>query len=205
MYLKLMFVIVFFCAMAGYMAYKKFDDAVRQTALPGTVDLIVCMAYSDDRADRAVALLNQGYGQKIVATTKQTHDALLDRRVRRELLVLLAPDAKTTYQEGVLLRKYLQNSRPARVLVVSDGVHLFRVHWTLDHLFRKNSHSFWFLASDRFHTSYSSWKERLQLKSVGYELAAVVYYWFGHGLFGIEENPPWIDTAKKIRLFQTAG
>jgi len=200
---KLAFVLISFFVVEGILTHVQLHDASRRSALPGNADLIVCMAFSDDRADRAVELLGQGGGRKIVATTRQTYDALLERRVRREQVILLAPDAETTYQEGVLLRKYLQDSRSARVLVVSDGVHLFRVGWTLDHLFQKDTHRFWLFASDRRPTSLSSWNERLQLKSRVYELIAVVYYWLGHGVFGIEKNPFWIDAVKELFVSDT--
>ena len=188
MYLKVLGVVVLCCTLAGYLAYKKFDDEVRQAPLPKGADLIVCMAFSDDRADRAVALLKEGYGRKIVATTKQAHDALQKRGLGSEQLLRLDPEAQSTYQEGLLLRRYLQNSGPTRIVVVSDGVHLFRVHWTFTHLLHKGGHRFWFVASGQDETPVFSWKTVGKVKSFAYELAAVLYYWFVYGLCGIEDS-----------------
>ncbi|MDK9708669.1 MAG: YdcF family protein [Desulforhopalus sp.] len=201
-YLKISFIIIFFVAAAGYLVFRCCHGAVGQSSIPAVADLVVCMAFSDERADRTVALINQGYAQKVIATTQQTHDALLKRQVGNDRLILLAPSAQTTYQEAKLLWCYLQNSPSKRILVVSDGVHLSRVHWTIDHFFRDNSHQFWFVSSDSPQSSRLQWIENAKMIAQLYELAAIIYYWFGHGLFGLEDNPVWIDAAKKSFFFK---
>ena len=188
MHLKALGGIILCCILAGYWIYATFDDEVRRAPLPKGADLIVCMAFSDQRAERAVALLNQGYGRKIVATTKQAYDGLQKRGVGGEQLLSLDPEAHSTYDEGVLLRRYLRSSGPARIVVVSDGVHLFRVHWTFTHLLHQGGHSLWFVPSGQDEAPVLSWKTVGKVRSFAYELVAVVYYWFVYGLFGAE-NP----------------
>lgn len=201
-YLKISFIIISFVAAAGYLVVQYCHGEVGQSSIPVAADLVVCMAFSDERADRTVALLNQGYAQKVIATTQQTYDALLKRQVGNDRVILLAPGAETTYQEAKLLWRYLKNSPSKRILVVSDGVHLSRVHWTIDQFFGDNFHQFWFISSDSSQFSRLQWNENTKMVVQLYELTAIIYYWIGHGLFGMEDNPVWIDAAKKSVFFK---
>ena len=202
MYLKISFVIISFFAASGYLVFRYCHGEVGQSSIPVAADLIVCLAFSDERADRAVALLNQGYAQKIIATTQQTYDALLKRQVGNNRLILLAPGAATTYQEAKLLWHYMSKKKKKKILVVSDGVHLSRVHWTIDHFFRNNFHQFWFISSDGSQSSSLHWIENTKIIVKLYELTANFYYWIGHGLFGMEDNPVWVDAVKKSVFFK---
>lgn len=200
MYLKI-FILSLFMAV-GYFFYRNFDATFSQNTEPAAADLIVCLAFSDNRVDRAVSLLNEGYGKKIVATTIQTYAALQQRQVRKDQLILLTPDAQTTYQEGILLRNYLKNSTAKKILVVSDAIHLFRVQWTMNHFFKEGLYHFSFISSESPRDSSVQWGDVLRLKVILYEAPAVFYYWFVHGVLGIEDNPLWIDTAKKSRFLK---
>ncbi|MBU1564290.1 MAG: YdcF family protein [Proteobacteria bacterium] len=197
MYFKIFFISLLIIAPVGYVALRNVEDTLPQVSGQVAADLIVCLAFSDDRVDRAVALLREGYGKKIVATTSETYAALLQHQVGKDQLVLLAPDAQTTYQEGLLLNRFLQNSPPEKILVVSDAIHLFRVKWTLSQSIKNASHHFWYISCE-LPRSLSSWRgDGYNLRGIFYEFSAIAYYWFAHGLFSIEDNPLWIESAKK--------
>ena len=131
----------------------------------------------------------------------QTHAALKVRLLGNAQIILLSGDAKTTYQEGVLLHEFLENSSGKKILVVSDVYHLYRVQWTMNHFFKETPHHFVYIASSPEYHSDFWWEDSIKRKAILYELSAILYYWVVYGLMGVDNSQIWIKRIKELHRY----
>jgi uncharacterized SAM-binding protein YcdF (DUF218 family) len=200
------FIICFFLITAllsscAYVFFLNIGIWLSVADVPGKVDVVICLDGSNDRTNKAVLLLHEGFAEKVVVTTDTTYQEMLLKKVSSDKILKADWSAKTTYREGLLLKTVL-NGKVRSALVVSDPFHLFRVKWTLRHIFPDDSIAFTFISSDAPSLQGFWWSNLNSRLFVLSELPKIVYYWFWHGLLGIVEDPQWaIDLERAYMVF----
>ncbi len=180
----------------GTLLFYNMDTLLDRSSKPVPSDIIVCLSYNPTRLDQAISLLQKGFGKKIIATTEITYLNLKKRQMADEQIVMLAPSGTNTYEEGLLLQKYLQNSPQVRIVFISDPYHLYRVQWTMKHLFENAAERFSYVAAVPRNPEVFWWNSLPSRREVLREIPSIIYYWLGHGLLGLNHNPEWVDTIK---------
>ncbi|MFH0784570.1 MAG: YdcF family protein [Pseudomonadota bacterium] len=166
------------------------------TDVPGKADVIICLDGSDDRINKAVLLLGEGLAEKVAVTTDTAYQAMLKRKVSPDKILKADWSAKTTYEEGLLLKTILdENVKSA--LLVTDPFHLFRAKWTFLHLFSGKLITFSFVSSDAPSLQGFWWSNHNSRLFVLNELPKIVYYWVWHGVLGIVDDPQWAVDLEK--------
>ncbi len=193
---RILFVTLLLIVVGGFFSFRNIPTWLDRSAEPIYSDIIVCLSYNPARLDRAISLLHKGYGKKIVATTKITYTNLKKRQVPEEQIVMLASSGTNTYEEGLLLQKYLQNNPYDRILFISDPYHLYRVQWTMEHLFKNAAERFSYVAAVPRDRDVFWWDTPLSRREVLREIPSIIYYWLGHGVLGLKHNPVWVDAVK---------
>ncbi len=197
---KILLVLLGITVAGGTLFFKNIGAWLDQSSEPIYSDLIVCLSYNPMRLDRAVTLLKKGYGRKVIATTEITYTNLLKQQLLPEQMVMLPSSGTNTYEEGLLLKAYLQKNNYSKILLVSDPYHLYRVRWTIEHLFRNSPYQFNYMASFSRKTNGFWWNNSDSRRAVLRELPSILYYWFGHGLLGLQKNPVWVGEFKRRYL-----
>lgn len=196
MKIKILIPVLLFCMAGSYVFFSNIGTWLDQSSDPVYSDLIVCLSYNHMRLDRAVALLKEGYGKKIIATTEITYLNLLKRQLLPEQMVMLPSSGTNTYEEGILLKAYLLENNYKKILIVSDPYHLYRVRWTIEHLFQDSPYQFTYIASFTRQSKGFWWNNKDSRYAVLRELPSIIYYWLGHGVLGLDKNPKWVGTLK---------
>ncbi len=197
---KILFSILIFCVAVGYFSFRNIGSWLDQSTIPVNSDIIVCLADDPMRIDKAVSLLTKGYGKQIIATTQATYSRLLKKQIGPEQMVMLPSSGTNTYEEGLLLKTYLQTNPHEKILVVSNPYHLYRVRWTFTHLFKNTSNHFSYVSSVPRGSLGFWWNDHSSRRAVLRELPSIIYYWVGHGVLGLQENPAWIGKVKSQYL-----
>jgi uncharacterized SAM-binding protein YcdF (DUF218 family) len=166
---------------------------------PGRPELIVCLGGSSERLDKAAELWHQGLADRVLATSRGVYRELLARRVDPAGLIAPPWSATSTYEEGLLLRALLPKGCRSLV-VISDPYHLFRVRWTMRHLFAGVDCHFSYLGSDFSPPPNLWWKEPHSRLFVFSEIPKILYYWSWHGVLGIVEDPDWAHHLYRLYM-----
>ena len=184
----------------AYVIFLNIGSWLTTADIPGKADIIICLDGSSDRINKAVLLLQEEFAEKIVVTTDATYQELLKQKVDPDSILRAGQTAKSTYEEGLLLKKLLQGSGYQSALVVSDPYHLYRVKWTLRHIFADDAISFSFISSDAPSLQGFWWSNERSRLFVLSELPKIVYYWIWHGLLGIAEDPEWATDLERVYM-----
>jgi uncharacterized SAM-binding protein YcdF (DUF218 family) len=181
-----------FClVLAGYMLFLNLGGLLTVCDAPGKTELIISTSGAPGRIAKAAELLRLGYGERVLVTTAVSYGLMVSRGVAPEKILRASWSAESTYQEGLLIKELLAGRGYTSALVVSDPFHLFRVKWTLRHLFAGDGLRFLFISTDSSEYRGFWWDNRSSRLFVLSELPKIVYYWIWHGLLGIADDPPW--------------
>ena len=156
---------------------------------PGTGDVIICLS-SPERIAKAARLYREGAAPQIILTVNKEKKALTSLGVP-ENRITLAPEPLTTYQEALVVAPILRNRGYRSALVVTDPYHLRRVRWTFEQVFKNQSISMAYIASDLPWEGQGWWKFKEEKLIVYSELSKLAWYWLSHGLFRLDDDPPW--------------
>lgn len=164
------------------------------------VDLIVCLSGSKQRAHRAVELYHQGIAPEILFTGRKQRGPLLKIGIAADKLHL-APNAKTTYDEAVTARRFIQShSRIRAAVIVTDPFHLYRTRWSFRNVFVNSGVKLLFVGSDVKWTASTWYKKPYSRYLVASEVSKTLFYWGYHQLLGREETAPWVFELKQRYL-----
>ncbi|HEX9261116.1 MAG TPA: YdcF family protein [Candidatus Bathyarchaeia archaeon] len=113
-------------------------------------DVIHVIAGDDYRTDYAIQLYQEGLAKTIFFTGglckyhgyyhgEHGLELALSLGVPGEAVAIDDTSVMSTYDEAVLLKKYLDENQPTArtIIVVSDPFHMRRVRWTYQHIFGK--------------------------------------------------------------------
>ena len=170
-------------------------------------DVIHVIAGDDYRTYYAIRLFKQGYAKKLFFTggwcTKHNYfhgqhalQLALDAGIPREAISFDDSDVLSTYDEVMLLDKYLKEQQPSfqSVIVVSDAFHMRRAQWTYRKIFGK-SYSIILapvpIAQTRFKINW--WTDYASTSYVKEEYIKIVYYFFRYQL-----NIHWLSRYDKF-------
>ena len=156
--------------------------------IPGKADVVICLSggLDDSRIDKAISLLADGLASKIVVTTEESYQELLRKKVDPGKISKANWSAKSTYEEGLLVKGLLGGNIKS-AMVVTDPFHLYRARWTFRHIFSHESIIFSFISSDAPSLQGFWWSNPNSRLFVLSELPKVVYYWIWYGLLGWED------------------
>lgn len=167
----------------------------------GKADIVICLDGSSDRIKKAVLLMQEGLTERMVVTTDATYREMLRNKISPDKILKAGWSAESTYGEGLLLKEIL-DEKVKSAMVVSDPFHLYRVKWTLGHIFPDDSIAFAFVSSDAPSLQGFWWSNAKSRLFVLSELPKIVYYWIWHGLLGIVEDPQWaVDLERGYMAF----
>jgi uncharacterized SAM-binding protein YcdF (DUF218 family) len=165
-------------------------------------DAIVVLSGSaayKERTRHAAAVFNAGRAPRIIltndhqkggwSTTAQDNpyyfemeqEELVHCGVPRERIIVLKEPVDGTYEETILLRRYVESEKIQSILVVTSAYHSRRAWWTLRRVFNGSSVSVGLEPVDTgFQTPRPStwWFHLRGWKAVPTEYVKLIYYWF---------------------------
>jgi len=206
--------IIFIVALLGLSAFMLLRDQIRlkigdyliiQDNLQ-PVDVIHVIAGDDYRTQYAIQLYQQGYAKMLFFTGGwciyhgYNHGAYalqlaMDAGIPRSAVAYDDSTVLSTYDEVLLLQKYLVENQPAfhTIMVVSEPFHMRRAQWTYRHVMGKG---FTFLMApvpfSQTPFKQQWWTDRLSLSNVKEEYIKLVFYFFRYQL-----NIKWLASFDK--------
>jgi uncharacterized SAM-binding protein YcdF (DUF218 family) len=154
-------------------------------------DIIHVIAGKDARTEYAIRLYQQGYGKKLFFTGgwcvefshyhgAASREMAMEAGIASSAIAIDDSTVKSTYDEVLLLKKYIDNSPTPihSVMVVSDPYHMRRAKWTYQKILGKDIHLI--MAPVPFGETYQVeewWKDPQTTKDVIDEYVKGVYYW----------------------------
>lgn len=163
---------------------------------PAPADLIVCLGGGEGRVELATQLLNDGVAGSLMVTTDGVRRQVLRRGVEADKLILPKRFALTTYDEALALNEVMREGGFSSAIVVSDAYHLYRVKWSFAHACKDLPVTLRYVSGRAVPGFALWWRERWSRLYVVREVSKLVYYWFGHGLLGIDHDPEWLSGVK---------
>lgn len=164
--------------------YLLFEDDLRP------VDVIHVIAGEDYRTEYAIELYKRGFARYIFFTGgwckfhgyyhgQHGRELALSRGVPPEAILIDDAEVKSTFDETLLLKSWLQNNsgKIYSVIVVSDPHHMRRSRWTIHFILGQNFTAL--MAPVPFeHTPFIAdwWKDSASLSYVREEYTKLVYY-----------------------------
>jgi uncharacterized SAM-binding protein YcdF (DUF218 family) len=175
--------------------FLNIGDWLTTADLPRKAEVAICLAGTNDRIEKVISLLHNGLAEKVVATTSETYQVMLREDVSPENILKADWSAKSTYEEGLLLKSVL-DKKVKSVMVVTDPFHLYRAKWTFQHIFPDGTVQFSFISSDAPTLRGFWWSNIDSRLLVLNELPKIVYYWFWHGLLHQKYDTTWVSQLK---------
>jgi len=170
------------------------------------VDVIHVIAGDDYRTEYAIQLYKQGYAKLLFFTGgwcveheyfhgEHGLELALEAGVPREAVAYDETQVMSTYDEALLLKKYLNEKQPSyqSVMVVSDQFHMRRSQWTYRHILGKGFTII--MAPVPFNQTpikQQWWTDAASQKYVEDEYKKMVYYFFRYQL-----NLKWLAIFDK--------
>lgn len=159
-------------------------------ASPVKTDLILPLSMSEDRLLKALELVENGYSDTILVTTAGAYSQLKVNLQNGAVEVLYPGDARSTFEEALLLKEVTQLLEIKSVMVVSDFVHLYRARWSISRVLGDKDVAVFFLAAGRH--------EHTPVKMLAQEIPKMLYYWLWYGLLGRTTHQEWTETVKEF-------
>lgn len=169
-------------------------------------DVIHIIAGDDYRTEYAIQLYKQGYAKLLFFTGgwctihgyfhgEHGLEIALEAGIPREAVAYDDAQVLSTYDEALLLKKYLNENQPSyqSVMVVSDPFHMRRSQWTYRHILGKGFNII--VAPVPFNqTPYKQqwWTDEPSQRYVMDEYKKLVYYFFRYQL-----NLQWLAKYDK--------
>ena len=163
---------------------------------PSGADVIVCLGGGCGRVELATELLHGGYADYLMVTTAGVKQQVLSRGVDKEKIICPQRFAETTFEEALALNEIVRERGFSKVLIVSDSYHMFRVKWSFAHVCDGLPVSLKYVSGRLATGGRFWWRDRWSRLYVVREVSKLMYYWFGHGLLGIEHDPAWLGGVK---------
>lgn len=163
---------------------------------PEVADLIVCLNGNKERINKAAELYKDGGAGHILVTSSSMRRIILAHGVPETAVTAVGGPHNSTYEEARSIVLYMREQNVRSALVISDGYHLYRARWTFELLKGSQTFQFSFTAADQISENRLWWREKASRRFVLNEIPKVAYYWIGHGLLGIEDDPQWINAAE---------
>jgi uncharacterized SAM-binding protein YcdF (DUF218 family) len=170
------------------------------------VDVIHVIAGEDYRTLYAIKLYQQGYAKALFFTGGWCNqhgyfhgvhalDLALAAGIPRQAIAYDDSQVSSTYDEVVLLQKYLTDKQPTyrSIMVVSDPYHMRRSQWTYRHVLGKAFTSL--MAPVPFEQTRFAprwWSDKASSRYVMDEYQKMVYYFFRYQL-----NMHWLAVLDK--------
>lgn len=111
-----------------------------------------------------------------MVTSEASYREMLQKKVDPDKILKAVWSAKSTYEEGLLV-KGLLGGKIKSAMVVTDPFHLYRVKWTFQHVFHDKLIEFTFISSDAPSLQGFWWSNHNSRLFVLSELPEIVYYW----------------------------
>ena len=161
-------------------------------------DLIICLN-GPHRVAKAAELFKKGTATEILLTVKPSPTPLSRLGVPKRA-IHLAPDPRTTYEEAMAAREFVDTHPVSSAVVVSDAYHLARVKWSFENVFEGMGVRLEFLASKRNWPAATWYQYPRSRYLTASEVSKIVFYWIYHGLLGNKETEEWVFKVKKAYL-----
>ena len=184
----------FLCSCALF--FIKLPDILAKEDPWQKADIIYCLSGSSARIDQAETLLAGKYAAKIVMTTKEALDDALRQQIPRENLEMTSRPAKTTWDEGMLLKEIVTREQYKKILVVTDSYHIFRSRWTIQTMLAGLPVQCAFVAADNRNMQGLWWENQTSRQFIITELVKIAYYYVWHGLMGQTADPRLVRYVK---------
>ncbi len=191
------FLILVFLLLGGYLFFLNIGNWLNISEAPFETDVILCLSGNGDRIIKSAFLLDNGYAGKIMITTAASMSLAQKEQVAFENIIVPESFATSTFEEALNAKKLLQTGRFKSVMIISDPYHMYRVKWTFDHVYKNVPIKLSYVATDPTWAQGFWWDKKRSRFFVCSELPKILYYWLGHGLFGIEKDPEW---ARKMEI-----
>lgn len=121
-------------------------------------------------------------GITLISSTVQVRDALPRLAVPADSIVILPGDARSTMEEAVAVRKYLNTDQRIDTLVlVSSAYHMRRAGMIFENAFRKSGREITVLCSPSDYTNFRArgwWKHKEEIQAVISEYIKIGSFWF---------------------------
>ena len=163
--------------------------------VPAPADIILVLG-SPERIKKAESLYEERYSHHIFLTIPELLQSFPQSSISSGNITVPSWRPKTTYQEALAFKEYLQDHPLRSAIIVTDPYHLYRVSWTFEHVFKKYAVKFTYVSTRPQSALGFWWKDINDRIFVLTEIPKVLYYWVYHGLFGIETDPQWTVDAK---------
>jgi uncharacterized SAM-binding protein YcdF (DUF218 family) len=164
--------------------------------VPAPADIVHVIAGDDYRTEYAIQLYKQGLARTIFftggwcTTHKYYHgehgmQLALQEGVPQEAIAYDDTPVFSTYDETVLLKKYLEKYLPTAqsIIVVSDPFHMRRARWTNEMVFGKGMKiSMLPVPFDQTPFTQPWWKDSASRRYVRDEYKKLIYYYFRYQL-----------------------
>ena len=197
-------IILFVVICVALFAFSTFSDQIK-TALGDFLiveghlypaDVIHVIAGDDYRTDYAIQLYKQGFARTIFFTGGWSEEhgynhgehgmqLALSEGVPQEDIAFDDLTVLSTYDETVLLKKYLEENLPdaQSIIVVSDPYHMRRTRWTNQMVFGKGMNiTVQAVPFDQTPFIQQWWKDDTSRRYVEDEYKKMVYYFFRYQL-----------------------
>ncbi|MEN6558714.1 MAG: YdcF family protein [Thermoguttaceae bacterium] len=183
--------------------------------LPHTDYVLVLNGDENTRPFAAAALVRSGQADRVLITETKpsphaqelglppTHEinrqAMIHRGVDADRITILPAQATTTYDEARALATFLESHPKARVLVVTNDVHVRRSRWVFDRTLGEFARQITFASapSDDFSTS-RWWRTEAGFLAVGTEWLKQAFYFAYYGYLG-----QWLAACAALWMIAT--
>jgi uncharacterized SAM-binding protein YcdF (DUF218 family) len=165
---------------------------------PVPADLIICLS-GDHRIAKAARLYHQGLADTVLLTVQATDKKLVQKKVPSNA-VKLAPGVRTTFEEAMAAREYVNQNPAATAMVISDPYHISRVRWSFEKAFQGMDIHLVFVASDLFWPKHNWAHYPFARFHVASEISKMLFYQTYYGLLGQKTTPEWVFKWKKRYL-----
>ena len=177
---------------------------IRDALVP--VDILQVIAGEDYRTEYAIQLYQQGFAKTLFFTGgwcnqhgyfhgAHAQDLALAAGVPRQAIVYDDSQVFSTYDEVVLLKKYLASKQPTyrSIMVVSDPFHMRRSQWTYRHVLGKEYTTIMApVPLEQTPFTQNWWSDKASSQYVVNEYQKLIFYYFRYQL-----NMHWLAVLDK--------
>ncbi len=192
----LLFSILLLLAAGGRFLFLHAGNFLSVVEEPGKADIIICLNGDKDTVPKAVELFKEGHADRILVTYVETGELITALGVPEEAVLSLNSRPESTYEEALGAVDLMEREQFHSAIIVSGPFHMRRVNWTFDHL-ADDSMSMSYTTYEALWANGFWWDDTRSRQTALRELPKIIYYWVGHGLFGITRDPPWFTTVER--------